>query len=137
MPTFCLIPRHPDLATPTERTILCNKLYLGKQTHPKGTILSVWKGQGVPQADGDSDWKRVRKMELRNVSLPWRSFFLGICAKKNQQQTNNNNNLLVRATWKGLQNVLLNADWGKGIGPSSFYGLDFWVFLCRAMSWTL
>lgn len=68
-----------------ERTILCNKLYLGEQTHPKGTILSVWKGQGVPQADGDSKGKRVRKMELGFCAL---EEFLAWSLVKKKKTTN-------------------------------------------------
>lgn len=68
-----------------ERTILYNKLYLGEQTHPKGTILSVWKGQGVPQADGDSKWKRVRKMELGFCAL---KEFLAWSLVKKKKTTN-------------------------------------------------
>lgn len=108
-----------------ERTILCNKLYLGEQTHPKGTILSVWKGQGVPQADGDSKWKRVRKMELGFCALEEFLAWSLVKEKNNKQakQANKQKNrqekkksasfILVRVTGKGLQNVLLNADWGK------------------------
>lgn len=108
-----------------ERTILCNKLYLGEQTHPKGTILSVWKGQGVPQADGDSKGKRVRKMELGFCALEEFLAWSLVKEKNNKQakQANKQKNrqekkksasfILVRVTGKGLQNVLLNADWGK------------------------
>lgn len=111
-----------------ERTILYNKLYLGEQTHPKGTILSVWKGQGVPQADGDSKGKRVRKMELGFCALEEFLAWSLVKEKNNKQakqaskQTNKKNRqekkksasfILVRVTGKGLQNVLPNADWGK------------------------
>lgn len=52
-------------------------------------------------------------------------------------EKNNNNNttkksasfILVRVSGKGLQDVLLNAEWGKGICPSSFYGLGFYLFI--------
>ena len=113
-----------------ERTILYNKLYLGEQTHPKGTILSVWKGQGVPQADGDSKGKRVRKMELGFCALEEFLAWSLVKEKNNKQakQANKQTNkqtknrqqkkksasfILVRVTGKGLQNVLPNADWGK------------------------
>lgn len=68
----------------------------------------------------DSDWKKEKKMELRNVSVPRRSFLLDPVRKKNKNNNNSASLLLffffVGVNGEDFLKTLLEVDQGKGAG---------------------